>query len=369
MQMADQKKVLILYWGRLGGGPLVTLLLTRRLINGGHGRSVILSLSDQNELIDEFRALPVTLETGETFAGAPSTGGLLRRSLSFVARLRREIDRHRPATILVPMLFGATMPLLPWLRSSGAQFVYVVHDINQHPGERTGLEQAVAQFGLIRLADKLVTVSESMKNEFARKYPRLAARLVVEPLAGLYDSAAAAREFPAGRAMRFLVAGRLVRYKGYERLAQALRLMEHARCEVTFAGEGPERSRVAEQFGKLPNVTLRLQWTPAAVHRELFRDHDALLCPYDEASQSAVICDALSCAMPSIVTPVGALAEQIGFGKAGRVVPDMSPAALAETMARVSHDAAGYRAASAGCRDVLDTARAASGWPRTLGLA
>jgi glycosyltransferase involved in cell wall biosynthesis len=266
------------------------------------------------------------------------------------------------------MLFGATLPILPWLRSHGATFVYGVHDIRQHPGERTGLEQAAAQFGLIQRADKLVTLSQDMKSELIKRYPNKSGRISVEPLAGIYECTSTPREFPKERALRLLVPGRLVRYKGFERLAQALQLLGSDICRVTIAGEGPERGYVARLFASLPTVDLRLGWMPDNDRRRLFEEHDVLVCAHDEASQSGLICEALTWALPSIVTPVGALPEQIEFGKAGWVARDTSPAALAEIITQVARDPIGYDAASSQCAAVLQRARLPSSWGQTLGL-
>lgn len=360
------KKLLIWYWGRLGGGALMTLLLARHLIEAGHGDDIALSLSEQNELIGEFGSLGVALSALDTFAGKPSVAGLLRSWPALRRSFRAELERFQPKTVLVPMLFGAAMPLLLSAGRAAGRCVYVVHDARAHRGESISLEQNVAQFLLLRMANRLVTVSHSVRIELLRRSPRV--QIAVEPLAGLYRSRRGARSAPQGRRLRFLVAGRQVAYKGFERLAAALRLIGTPEFDVVIAGDGPESVRVAELFGEQACVELRPGWASADGHQKPFDECDVQLCPYDEASQSGLVCDALAASMPTIVTPVGALPEQIGFGKAGWICPDMSPAALAALMTRVASGQADYAAASAGCKTVLDTARAASNWPRTLGL-
>jgi glycosyltransferase involved in cell wall biosynthesis len=355
-------------WGRRGGGPLMTLLLARRLIDQGYGSDIALSLSEQNELIAEFRAMDVTLSSVETFVERPSVRRLLRQSAPLAWEFRRQLAQYQPAVLLIPMLFGATIPLVALARSVARRIIYVVHDAQAHSGERIGLQQSLAQFVLLRTADTLVTVSQNTKSELARLHPRMESKLVAESLVGLYDSVRNVRDIPAGRRWRLLAPGRLVRYKGFDRLAQALEIIGDADYELTIVGQGPEEARVAKLFAQWPQVRIESGWTSMQERRRLYESHDVLLCPHDEASQSGLICEALVHAMPSIVTPVGALPEQIGFGKAGWVTTDMSPQALAQQIENILQGSSDYRAASAGCAEVLNQARSASTWSRTLEL-
>lgn len=363
-----QRPLLVWDWGRRGAGPFITLQLVRRLIAQGYGDRLVLSLSEQNELIDDFRRLGLPMSSVHTFDGRPSLAHLARISLSLVRPFREQLARYRPTTVLVPMLFGAAMPLAPFARRAADRLIFVVHDVHPHQGERTWLAQLVAQRYLLRLADTLVTISGATREELVKWRPSVASRVVVEPLAGLYDKLSGPRAFPQGRRLRFLVPGRQVRYKGYGRLAQALRLLEGADFELTVVGEGPERASVEKTFGGASNVELRYGWLSTKDHWRLFEEHDVLLCPYDEGSQSGLIGNALARSMPTIVTPVGALPEQIGFGRAGWVTADMSPAALADAIGKVVRGEGAYAARSSACGALLDEARAVSNWSHTLGL-
>ncbi len=366
MQEPSRRKLLIWDWARRGGGPLMTLLLARHLIDLGYKGDIALSLSAQNELIDEFRGLGVPLALVETFAEKPSVARLLWRSAALSRSLRQHLSSHDPETVLIPMLFGASAPLALLARAKAKRLVYVVHDASSHEGDTAKALKDLAQVWLARLADHLVFPSEATKNRYmgARSFRGQSA---VQPLAGLYVKAKNAREFPTDRPIRLLMPGRLVRYKGFDRIAAAAGLLGSRSCTITVSGKGPDAGRIRQLFADVPNVSVHIEWTSAEDRRRLFDTHDVLLCPHDDASQSGLICEALCEAMPAIVTPVGALPEQIGFGKAGWVTRDMSPEALADCIVQ-SASPENYRQASAGCGEVLEQARRAMDWPNILAL-
>ena len=221
---------------------------------------------------------------------------------------------------------------------------------------------------MVRLADQVVAPSRFVADELGRVYPSAAERIGVEPLAGLYRPALTTpRAAPVGRPLRFLAPGRLVRYKGYRRLAAALDLLPaDLAFELTVAGDGPYRAEVERLFARRPSVRLDLRWHAPEEQAALFRDHDIVLCPYDEASQSGVICEALAQALPSIVTPVGALPEQIGHGQGGIVLGNMASATLAAAMANTVLGSLDYATASAGALALLKESADGLAWTARL---
>jgi glycosyltransferase involved in cell wall biosynthesis len=157
-----------------------------------------------------------------------------------------------------------------------------------------------------------------------------------------------------------------VSYKGYERLAGALKLIDRGDIALTISGDGPYRDKVAELFREDPRVRLDLSWRTPEEHQDLYASHDVVLCPYSEASQSAVICEALSMALPTIVTPVGALPEQTGFGRSGIVLRDTSARALADAISAIADRQFDYAGASAASLDILRTEASRLTWHTLL---
>lgn len=73
-----------------------------------------------------------------------------------------------------------------------------------------------------------------------------------------------------------------------------------------------------------------------------------MVLPYVEASQSGVVEAAFAAALPSVVTPVGGLAEQIENGVTGLVAGAVDATALADAIERLVTDPELYEACSAG---------------------
>jgi glycosyltransferase involved in cell wall biosynthesis len=105
--------------------------------------------------------------------------------------------------------------------------------------------------------------------------------------------------------------------------------------ELTIAGAGPLESEIRRAFSGWPQVALELGWLTDERTAELFSTHHLLLCPYAEASQSGVVAQALSWAMPSLVMAAGALPEQVGLGRAGIIVSQADAAGFRQAIEAV----------------------------------
>jgi glycosyltransferase involved in cell wall biosynthesis len=153
--------------------------------------------------------------------------------------------------------------------------------------------------------------------------------------------------------------GRLRAYKGLDLLRDAWPLLR-ASCptaELRVVGEG-EAEALAPGIGALPGVTLDCRWVAEAELPGLLAASDAILLPYREASQSGVVGLAFALGVPAVATPVGGLAEQVTDGVTGTVAASVTPAALAEAMARLCDPATRARLAD-GAREA---GRALADW-------
>jgi glycosyltransferase involved in cell wall biosynthesis len=305
-------RVMLLFWGSRGGGSVYTRYLAEHL-HGEDGVELGVSLRKANE--------EIALLTKSGIPVFPldftSLRQLLRQPWTVVAALHRHmkaLKSWQPDIAIVTMNGPFAWPYIGALRAIGCRIVYVAHDARPHPGDYARLWQRFTQSRLLRLSDVVVTLSQFVADELARERPELVLRTVA--LDAVYPERAFERHFPLRPdMMRFLVLGRLIRYKGFDILQDAVkRLPDKAGWSLTIAGQGPLRDEIDQRFSGLANVALELNWLTDDRMFELMAEHDVLVCNYSEASQSGLIAQALSCGMPVVATGRGALPEQLKNG-------------------------------------------------------
>lgn len=326
-------RVLVWYWGRRGGGARYTLETARALAQRPDVR-VHLSLSRGNELLDDFAQLRLPGLLIDTYSD-PLSAGLRCCGLP---RLRREFRSYLQAHAIDAVL--STMPHL-WtaavagvVRKAGARLVSVVHDAVTHPGEWLPLH-TWRQRRELQQADAVVTLSGHVRATLHREYGYPLARIATIPhgLLRFSNLPVTPRRFPADRPFRFMFFGRILPYKGLERLLAAYAMLraEGVTAELWIVGGGDIRPYKA-QLDRLPGVTLINQWIAEEDIPQILARADLMVLPYIEASQSGVVVSAYGAGIPVIVTPVGGLIEQVEHRRTGLVAGGLTPEALRNSM-------------------------------------
>ncbi|MFC7398864.1 glycosyltransferase family 4 protein [Chelatococcus sp. GCM10030263] len=326
---------LVWFWGRRGGGPVFALKFAAWLKElAGADQHLMLSISETNEELAAARNLDLPLAVEPDPRNAGSALAKAQAVLAMTGRFRRDIKRLAPRRVIIPMNFAFAWPLVHFVPRS-SRVVYVVHDDTPHPGDYARRWQAETQKRLIARADRVLALSEAVAAEVATHHPRAVDRLKVLPINAFYaDRPTSPRTADdIQRPLALLFVGRLIAYKGLSLLRAALEpLRERRDWQLTIAGHGPDKAYADEAFRDLPQVTLKTEWLSQAELQGLIASADMLVCPYVEASQSAIIPEGLALGTPSIVTPVGALPEQVGHGEAGIVAAAATAEALAEAI-------------------------------------
>jgi glycosyltransferase involved in cell wall biosynthesis len=282
---------------------------------------VAFSLFVENHDIEAFKAtgLPIVL------VDRPKPSNLWRGIWSLPKNLRLHADQLaslKPDAVIMTMNSPFAWPFIHALQKRGIRVLYVAHDAMPHPGDYAALWQRMTQDLLIKSADGVVTLSASVARRIIERSPQAAGKISELSLESIYPTnrTRLPERQAQGEPLRLLFYGRLLPYKGLDLLAQALApLKSSPGWHLTIAGSGPLEGEVRTMFSGWPQVDLELGWVTKQRTDELFSTHHLLLCPYTEASQSGVVAEALSWAMPSVVMPTGALPEQVGFGAAGLV--------------------------------------------------
>jgi glycosyltransferase involved in cell wall biosynthesis len=356
-------RMVLVYWGSRGGGSTTTLGLATCLTNElGYG-SVILSLRNGNAELDQFYAAgfqPLLISLPPRWCLPLCVPFLLRDLVSHAAT----IAKLKPTMVLFTMNFPLAWPFVHILQRHGIRVGYVAHDAQPHPGDYAQIWQRVTQNLLLRFANRIITLSDYVAQALAATNPSYPSRLrTLEHESFLPLRTEAARIAPS-YPIRLLFLGRLIRYKGIDVLAQALTPLRGRKdWTLTIAGDGPLASDVRTTFDQWPQVTTELGWLPRERFDALMRAHDVLLCPYTEASQSGVVGEALTFALPCLVMPSGALPSQVGHGRGGLVADEVTAQGFSRLVGRVLDSPALLADLSKGALDLIRERRSRALWP------
>ncbi|HYD72163.1 MAG TPA: glycosyltransferase family 4 protein [Candidatus Binatia bacterium] len=345
------KRFLIWYWSPSGGGgSQYAVKLAQRLARRFGDDAITLSLH-----ADDPSLALASANAFETLAANVVTAR--RQPLGTVAGLgasARVLADHgsRADCVIVPMNFAAAAPLAMGLQKP---LVYVAHDPKPHPGDYAQVLQRATQAALLRKSTRILALSNYAARELARSADTRS-KLEVAPLSSVFEPYEVSPR--AVGPVLLLFAGRMIAYKGIEILAEALaRLAKRDDWRLTIAGAGPALDAAAARRFELSQVErVTRGWLSETELDALVADCDILLAPYRSATQSGVVAQALAHGKPCVVTPVGALGEQIGEGLGGWMAERADAPAFAAALERALSSVDALRERQAGA---LAIARAA----------
>jgi len=319
------RRFLIWYWSATGGGgSQYAVKLAERLARRFGDEAVTLSLHKDDPGVATASAFRF-----ETIASDVVTART--QPLSTAANLgasARVLEKQAAAAkaVVVPMNFAAAAPLAMGLRKP---LIYVAHDPAPHPGDYAPLWQRATQTALVAKSERVVALSNYAARELAKS---ARGKVQYAPLSAVFEPKEAPARAPGP--VRFLFAGRMMAYKGVDILADAVERLAHRDdWRLTIAGVGPELDdAMAKRFSSPQIERVTRAWLSEAELEALIAQCDVFLAPYRSATQSGVVAQALAHGKPCVVTPVGALGEQIGDGVGGWVAERAEAASLASAL-------------------------------------
>lgn len=329
-------RVLVWYWGRTGAGPLYALELLRSFMQQPD-LSVSGSIAAGNALRTETTALGLPLEIVDTYHDKASFARATLRLPLIRARFARYLRQQRFDIVLSTMNHLWTPLLADCVTRSGARYIPVFHDATPHPGEAQPFWRWRRQQE-IRQARHIMTLSTAVADGVAAAYAYPRGKISVIPygIPAMPSARQETRTFPAERPFRFMFFGRIMAYKGLERLLAAYRLLRQnqPQAELWLVGAG-DCSPYQAALADLPGLTIVNRWIEEPEIPGFLNQADAIVLPYSEASQSGVTSQAYAAGLPVVVTPVGGLTEQLIPDVTGVLAADTSPAAFAAAMQRL----------------------------------
>lgn len=194
------------------------------------------------------------------------------------------------------------------------------------------------------LSDRILTLTESLREELAAKY-RVCPKSKIQVLSlgldldrflnqprhqgGFRKSLGIEKNVPLVG-----IVGRLVPIKNHELFLQAASLIAESRPETTFAiiGDGELRETLEQRVGELSldNNVRFLGWQ-RDLHR-VYSDLDTLVLSSDNEGTPVSIIEALTAGCPVVSTQVGGVGELLQQGERGRLTPAGEPAPLCQAV-------------------------------------
>lgn len=333
--------VLLLHWGRTGGGPRHLKQVAQACRQWGQEQYAVSYHAEAEIASDVARfglpALPVS-----TYTTAAQVLTHTPRWARNVAALRTFIGRHDVDVVVSTMgQIWQSLSVRGYLPRH-VKYLAGVHDVHPHPGDERVVRALCDRVERGR-ADGLLAYSHGAAEQLAAgRTPVFETALGIDTIAGVEP-----RTLPDGPLVLGFF-GRIVEYKGLDLLLEA--------ADALSAGGRPLRVEIHGDGdpGDLPSrasaasVQWHLGWVPEDRVESVVRRFDLLVLPYRDASQSGVLTVAQALGVPVVATPVGSLPEQVADG--GLVAERVDAAALAqaiEHLATPERYAAASRAAIA----------------------
>lgn len=345
--------ILVWQWGRRGGGPKLAYDIAKALIEHEEC-SVSLCVSENCEMHDKYLSLNIPVLSIPTYSSKRS---LIINSLKLPIikkRFKEFLLKQQVNIILCPMVHYWNICIDDIFRSLGIKYIFTVNDATNHPGENSRVYEYVLRKE-ISIADNILTFSNHVKEELERKFQNLQDNKIWMIPLGMhsYSNKIFYRLVPRERRFRLLFFGRIVEYKGLGVLLDAYRILKNieAPVELIIKGSG-DIGPYHNLLRDLKDISLDIRWIDESEIATIFLEADILMNTYIEASQSGVITIAMDMGMPSIVTPIGGLKEQVIDGYTGIITKDVSAESVAEATLKLIYQDGLYEIISRNCSDM-----------------
>jgi glycosyltransferase involved in cell wall biosynthesis len=267
------------------------------------------------------------------------------KNLSFMYRLRRQIDFLRPDVVHVLSEGVLWLNLvLPTAQKYG--IVTTAHEVTYHVGDRAS-RQVPRWFAdqLIKRSDRIIVHGVTLRTAAESRYPEARDRLSILPhivLNKYRDISVIENMKPSNSGkINVLFFGRIYRYKGLDVLIRSMSLVttQFSDIRLVVAGEGDNFSNYRKAMADQKFFEVRNHHIPDKEAAQLFIDADIVVLPYVEASQSGVLAIANAFGKPVVVTNVGELGRAVVDGVSGLVVPPADERSLAEAILKLASNA------------------------------
>ena len=187
-------------------------------------------------------------------------------------------------------------------------------------------DQAEKLRGYYRAYDKVVCVSENVRDSFLRLFGAVTEAVVLHNVNDEADILAKAEAFavPRRSGADMVAVGRLAEQKGFDRLIEACAMLKNDGMDfhLRILGEGPERSNLEAQIfreGLEDHIELMGQ---QANPYPYIREADVLVCSSRYEGLSTAVTEALILGKAVVTTPCTGMDELLGDSEHGIITED-----------------------------------------------
>lgn len=314
-------RITILFLGRNGAGPKYAYEMTKSLSENSDDifQVIVPENIDNKSDWNRLKYPNLSIEFVKTY------NNKLEYILSLVnfpnlKLITNKIKKYNPHVIYLPMGSLLNFALLPLLKQY--KIIYTLHDPELHSGERNFFIELLKKIE-IKHSNKLILLNNYYKEFVSKKYNVNNDNIEIIPHAGFFSSSIPS--FEEDFKYKILFLGRIEKYKGIDLLLDSIPYIREKvpHIKITLAGKG-DLSIYQEKINNvIENIDIKNYWISDHEVNTLLKNHDFLILPYIDASQSGVIPLALGNGKTVIATNVGALSEQIPNNIGFCVDPDV----------------------------------------------
>lgn len=303
-------KITILFLGKIGAGPRYSFEMANALSENAE-ISLQIILSSYVDNINEWEILAqksnVKIVYFKTYRNKFE---FLLSIINFrkFQKISEIINSFKPVALYIPMISLLNPGILFFLKK--IKIYYTLHDPIEHIGEKNIFVEQIRKYELKKSA-KVILLNTFFKNYVSSNYRIKEENILVIPHASFFSKNTPSLNMEYQN--KFLFVGRIEKYKGIDLLLDAfsLALEQKEHLHLTIAGRG-DISPYALKIDKLAkNLTIDNRWLSNQEVDSLIRNHDFVVLPYIDASQSGVVPVVFANMRTVIVTNTGALAEQV----------------------------------------------------------
>tara|TARA_R110001592_G_scaffold228395_4_gene484945 strand:+ start:2648 stop:3751 length:1104 start_codon:yes stop_codon:yes gene_type:complete len=310
-------KILVLYLGRKGAGPVYALEMARALRNKNEIVAVLSNYienkSDWNEISTIKKYYWNTYKNKKQFVFS-----LFKFKLFY--NLIKTIKNEKPNIIYSPMPSLWDVFLFPFL--SKYTRIKTIHDVELHRGE-DGFINRFFHRQSFKNSEKFIVLSKKYVSLLIEKGIE-SKNIKVIPHASFsyYDNDSSKDVFNAF-SKKILFFGRIEKYKGLNILLDAFKLIKNkepnAILRIVGSGDVSIYQKKLELLSS--DIELHNRWIEDNEVKGFFKDITLLVLPYIHASQSGVIPLAYSLGVPVLAFNVGCISEQLIDNETGILIP------------------------------------------------